>query len=85
MKGQPLGEYETAASEHVGDSRKRLVVTLVNASRLLVTYLDCPVLSSFYRVRFESKRVIPGAMRSWDPLALLDALGCMWLKERPGI
>jgi hypothetical protein len=47
--------------------------------------LDCLVLNSFYRVRFESERVIPGAMRSWGPLALLDARGCMWLKERPGI
>jgi hypothetical protein len=33
-EGATPGEYETAASEHVGDSRKRLVVTLVNASRL---------------------------------------------------
>jgi len=36
-------------------------------------------------LRFEFERVIPGAMRSWDPLALLDARGWMWLKERPGI
>ena len=35
-EGATPGEYETAASEHVGDSRKRLVVTLVNASRLQV-------------------------------------------------
>ena len=33
-EGATPGEYETAASEHVGDSRKRLVVTLVNARRL---------------------------------------------------
>jgi len=32
-EGATPGEYETAASEHVGDSRKRLVVTLANASR----------------------------------------------------
>jgi len=33
-EGATPGEYETAASAHVGDSRKRLVVTLANASRL---------------------------------------------------
>jgi hypothetical protein len=38
-EGATPGEYETAASEHVGDSRKRLAVTLVNASRLPGTNL----------------------------------------------
>jgi hypothetical protein len=37
-EGATPGEYETAASEHVGDSRKRLAVTLVNASRLRDTH-----------------------------------------------
>jgi len=35
--GATPGEYKTVASEQVGDSRKRLAVRLVNASRLIGT------------------------------------------------
>jgi hypothetical protein len=46
-EGATPGEYETAASEHVGDSRKRLVVILVNASRLPITNRGKPASDHF--------------------------------------
>jgi hypothetical protein len=80
LAGTLGASHSTALPHSLGTTPRRSLPL-----RLLVSYVDCLVLSSFYRVGFESKRVIPAAMRSWVPPALLDARGCMWQKERPGI